>query len=92
MMQTSRVGRTVEEIEVTGAIGEFDPENDSKQQILADFKESLRQSELEQTLPLSELWDGIDEIQYEQNTSELSNEALSMGAETLFLSLDEFET
>ncbi|GAP95853.1 hypothetical protein [Leptolyngbya sp. NIES-2104] len=79
------------EIEATGS-DEFDPENDSKQRILADFKESLRQSESGQTLPLSELWDGIDEIQYEQNTPELSNEVLSMGAETLFLSLDEFET
>ncbi|MBE9012346.1 hypothetical protein IQ250_19290 [Pseudanabaenaceae cyanobacterium LEGE 13415] len=39
---------------------EFDPDTDSKEQILADLKESFRQAELGQTFPLSELWDGID--------------------------------
>lgn len=67
----------MQEIEVTD---EFDPETDSKEQILADLKESLRQSESGQTLPLSELWDGI------------ADEALTLNVEALFLSLDEFET
>lgn len=69
----------MQEIEVTGESDEFDPETDSKEQILADLKESLRQSELGQTFPLSELWDGI------------VDEALTLNAEALFLSLDEFE-
>ncbi len=34
----------------------FDPETDSKEQILADLKESFRQAESGQALPLSELW------------------------------------
>ncbi|MGG6269402.1 hypothetical protein ACQ4M3_29880 [Leptolyngbya sp. AN03gr2] len=48
-------------------IDEFDPTTDSKEQILADLKESFRQSELGQTFPLSELWNEIfeqsDEVQ-----------------------------
>lgn len=39
---------------------DFDPETDSKEQIIPDLKESLRQAEAGQTFPLSELWDGID--------------------------------
>ncbi|NDJ17062.1 hypothetical protein [Myxacorys almedinensis] len=38
----------------------FEPEADSKTQILADLKESFRQAEAGQTFPISELWDGID--------------------------------
>lgn len=47
-------------VRITLLEDEFDPETDSKEQILADLKASLRQSESGQTLPLSELWDGID--------------------------------
>jgi hypothetical protein len=39
---------------------EFDPETDSKAQILADLKESLRQADAGKTFPIAELWDGID--------------------------------
>jgi hypothetical protein len=39
---------------------EFDPEADSKAQILTDLKESFRQAEAGQTFPISQLWDGID--------------------------------
>lgn len=39
---------------------DFDPETDSKEQILADLKESFRQAEAGQTVSLSELWKEID--------------------------------
>ena len=39
---------------------EFDPETVSKEQILSDLKESLRQAEAGQTSAISELWDGIN--------------------------------
>jgi hypothetical protein len=39
---------------------EFDPETDSKAQILADLKESLRQADAGKTFPIAELWDGIN--------------------------------
>jgi len=35
-------------------------ENEPKAQILADLQESIRQSRVQQTYPLSELWDDID--------------------------------
>lgn len=47
-------------VRITLLEGDFDPESDSKKQILDDLKESLRQTESGQMLPLSELWDGID--------------------------------
>ncbi|PIG91351.1 hypothetical protein [Gloeocapsopsis sp. IPPAS B-1203] len=39
---------------------DFDPQTDSKAQILADLKESFRQAEAGETFPISELWHGID--------------------------------
>ncbi len=47
-------------VRITLLDDEFDPEEDSKEQILADFKESLRQAEAGQSFPISELGDGID--------------------------------
>ncbi len=47
-------------VRITVLEDDFDPETDSKAQILADFKESLRQADAGQTRPISELWDGID--------------------------------
>jgi len=44
-------------VRITSLDSDFDPDTDSKEQILADLKESLRQAESGQTLPLSELWD-----------------------------------
>lgn len=35
---------------------DFDIDSDSKKQILLDLKESLRQAQSGQTLPLAELW------------------------------------
>jgi hypothetical protein len=39
---------------------DFDLDTDSKEQILADLKESLHQAEARQTFPISSLWDDID--------------------------------
>jgi hypothetical protein len=39
---------------------EFDPETDTKAQLLADLSASLREAEAGKTYPISELWDGID--------------------------------
>lgn len=39
---------------------EIDDE-ESKENILADLQESIRQAQRGETFPLSELWDGIDE-------------------------------
>jgi hypothetical protein len=39
---------------------EFDPDSDSKAQILVDLKTSLQQSKAGQTFAIAELWDGID--------------------------------
>ncbi|WNZ45471.1 hypothetical protein Q2T42_27145 [Leptolyngbya boryana CZ1] len=47
-------------VRITVLEDDFDPETDSKEQILADLKESLRQADAGQTRPISELWDGID--------------------------------
>jgi hypothetical protein len=47
-------------IRITPLDDDFDPETDSKEQILADLKESFRQAEAGQTFPLSQLWDDID--------------------------------
>ncbi|BAU14098.1 hypothetical protein LEP3755_46430 [Leptolyngbya sp. NIES-3755] len=49
----------MQEIKAISETDDFDPDTDSKEQILADLRESLRQAESGQTLPLSELWDGI---------------------------------
>ena len=38
----------------------FDPDTDSTAQILADLKESFRQSEAGQTYPIADLWDGMN--------------------------------
>lgn len=38
----------------------FDPDTDSTAQIMADLKESLRQSQAGQTYPIAELWDGMN--------------------------------
>ena len=38
----------------------FDPDTASTAQILADLKESFRQSEAGQTYPIAELWDGMN--------------------------------
>ena len=38
----------------------FDPDTDSTAQILADLKESFRQSEAGQIYPIAELWDGMN--------------------------------
>jgi hypothetical protein len=37
----------------------FDPDTDTKAQILADLKESLRQAEAGQTFPIADLWENI---------------------------------
>jgi hypothetical protein len=42
------------------AESDFEPDTDSKAQLLTDLKKSLRQAEAGQTHPISELWDGID--------------------------------
>ncbi len=47
-------------VRITLLDDDFEPEGDSKEQILADFKESLCQAEAGETFPISELWDGID--------------------------------
>jgi hypothetical protein len=38
---------------------EFDPETDTKAQILADLKESLRQADAGQTFPIARLWENV---------------------------------
>jgi len=40
-------------------LGQVD-EAEPKEQILADLKDALRQVKAGQTLPIAELWDGID--------------------------------
>jgi hypothetical protein len=45
---------------VLGSPEDFDPDSDSKEQILADLKASLHQAKAGQTFPISELWDGIN--------------------------------
>ena len=47
-------------VRITLLDDDFDSGTDSKEQILADLKESLRQGGAGQTFPISELWDGID--------------------------------
>lgn len=47
-------------VRITVLDDDFDPEMDSKEKILADLKESFRQADSGQTLPLATLWDGID--------------------------------
>ncbi|MCU0566885.1 MAG: hypothetical protein MUF49_09840 [Oculatellaceae cyanobacterium Prado106] len=49
-----------EEVAPAPPESEFDPETDSKEQILADLRESFRQAEAGQTFPIAELCDGID--------------------------------
>ena len=44
----------------SGVHEDFDPDSDSKAQILADLKASLQQAKSGQTFPISELWDGIN--------------------------------
>jgi hypothetical protein len=39
---------------------DFDPDNDSNEQILIDLKASLHAAQSGKTFPVSELWDGID--------------------------------
>jgi hypothetical protein len=39
---------------------DFDPDSDSKEQILADLKASLQEAQSGKTFPIAELWDGID--------------------------------
>jgi hypothetical protein len=39
---------------------DFDPDTDSKEQILADLKASLQAAQSGKTFPIAELWDGID--------------------------------
>ena len=39
---------------------DFDSDNDSNDQILADLKASLHQAKAGQTFPIEDLWDGIN--------------------------------
>jgi hypothetical protein len=45
----------------TSGLNQLD-EDEPKAQILADVQESIRQAVAGQTFPISELWDGIDEM------------------------------
>jgi hypothetical protein len=38
---------------------DFDIDSDSKERILFDLKDSLRQAQVGQTFPLANLWDGV---------------------------------
>jgi hypothetical protein len=61
LLQPLNLGKhTKVRVRITLLDDDFEEEGDSKEQILADFKESLRQTEAGQTFPISELWDGID--------------------------------
>jgi hypothetical protein len=40
---------------------EFNPDNDSKAQLMADLKESLQQAKAGQTISIEELWDDLND-------------------------------
>jgi predicted DNA-binding antitoxin AbrB/MazE fold protein len=61
LLQPLNLGKhTKVRVRITLLEDDFEEEADSKEQILADFKESLRQAQAGQTFPISELWDEID--------------------------------
>ncbi len=61
LLQPLNLGKhTKVRVRITLLDDDFDPEYDSKEQILTDLKESFRQAEAGKTFPISELWDGID--------------------------------
>ncbi len=61
LLQSLNLGKNIKvRIRISLLDNDFDPDTDSKEKILTDLKESLRQAEAGQTFPISTLWDSID--------------------------------